>query len=227
VPHGAGQLFHRSGGFLQIGGLCLGALVQVMPALRNFFGGPQKTRNLGAHITHHGTQVDLDLLQATHQGRQRRCALRTVQRSGQVAAGNVARKPLDRAHAAHDAAVKPCQHACASHPHQCQLGAPGQGTLPAQPARQHAQQHDTQQHQRQRLRGRQLLQPLQRTAHSGVNHLAVVQTNGLALRGQVTAQPRIQRFGLLHLGAARLGAHRQIASRLPPSMMGVTLARTQ
>ena len=187
LPHGAGQLLHRSGGFLQIGGLCLGATVKVMPALRNLLGGPQKPGNLVAHITHHGTQVDLDLLQATHQGRQRRCALRTVQRGDQVAAGNVARKPLDRAHAAHDAAVKPRQHACASHPHQCQLGTPGQDTLPAQPERQHSQQHDTQQHQRQRLRGRQLLQPLQRTAHSGVNHAAVVQTNRLALRGQITA----------------------------------------
>ena len=110
--------------------------------------------------------------------------------------------------------MEPGQHACNARQHQTQLGSPGQGTLPTQPARHHAHDDHAQQHQRQILRGRNALHTLPQATQPRVHHPAMVQTQGLALRSMVGAQLRIQRLSLLHLSAPGLGAHRHIATRL-------------
>ena len=174
LAHGAGQLFHGRSGFLQAHGLGFGARIQIVAALGNVIGRAHEACNFRAHIAHHRAQVDLDLLQIARQWPQRGRELLAVELGGQVAGGNVAGKLPGIPHTAHDAPMEPGQHACNARQHQTQLGSPGQGTLPTQPARHHAHDDHAQQHQRQILRGRNALHTLPQATQPRVHHPAMV-----------------------------------------------------
>lgn len=134
---------------------------------------------------------------------------------GQVAGCNVAGKLPGITHTAHDAPMEPGQHACNARQHQTQLGPPGQGTLPTQPARHHAHDDHAQRSISARFcvaempstRCHRPRSPGYTTRPWCVNAGFGAAQHGRRATAHTTPQPAAPQ-------RARLGAHRHIATRL-------------
>ncbi len=213
VGHGAGQFLHGGCSLLQAAGLRFGARRQFASALRHLRGGGRKALHFVAHIAHHGAQVDLDLHQTAHERAQRRRIV-AARRGGQVAARDVAGKPLGLLQRGREVAVKVVQHDARAQP---QRGSPPRHGRPARKAQHVGQQYGEGQHRQRKghvCRKAQAYQALHPAAWAGVQQLALAQHQRNAAGLCLGAHARIQSVGRGHLVGRWLHPHRHVAHGL-------------
>ena len=140
----AGNLFHGRSGLLQAAGLRFGAPRQIKAALRNLVRRLTKAANFGAHIAHHCSQIDLNLLQPEHQ-RTHGAVIVLIACGAEITGRHIGSKAACLLQTRHAAAGKAPQHKQATRNQTGGAPAPGCCALPAQ----HIGQHDQHSQQRQ------------------------------------------------------------------------------
>ena len=108
-------------------------------------GSLSKALHLGSHITHHGTQIDLNLLQPQHQ-RAHGTVVALIGLGAQIASRHIGRKAAGFFKPGHAAAMKAPQHKHAARHQTGCAPAPGGRALPAQHV---GQQNQQRQHRQQ------------------------------------------------------------------------------
>ena len=213
LPHGAGQLLHRCGGLLQAAGLRLSARRQVVAALCDFCGRFGEVAHLGAHIAHHGPQVDLRLLQALHQALQGLGEVCAHGRS-EVAARQVGPEAARFGNAAPHHRLEAPQHYCAAQHKQRSAHQHSRLALHSERIGHQGHQGHAQQHQGHALHERQLRNALHHAAPARALKHAGLQLQAGAPGSCLGPHLRVKLFSGRAFLRAGLGAHRHVATRL-------------